>query len=989
MSTPRFALVLAGALAVGTLAVLPTPIASAADPKPESRQDAVLSSRLQEVNAEPEVTTREVADETSTPPDGPGSLLRYDEERYLVEIRVEEFTVDVVDRITAAGAIVTHENPELRLVTAGVKPDRLDNVADVDGVEYVADILTPITHAACPTGIVTEGDDRLHADDLRTAAGADGTGVSVGVLSDSFDQWSGAATHAAGDRTSGDLPGAGNPCSHPTPVNVLDDSEDEIDEGRAMAQVVHDLAPGAALSFATAFSGESEFADNIADLAAAGADVIVDDVSYFEEPFYQPGIIDNAIADVTATGVQYFSSAGNSNVVLGVNDVGSYEAMGYRPIPCPVMAIPSVDILDDCHDFDAGAGADSDFKVRVKPGREFLLDLQWAQPHFGVTNDIDLYLLDAAGNVLEKSIDPNLSSQKPVEVLSYENASASSQDLRIVIGRFSGSDTPRMKFVFFGDPDMFATMDYVTGSGGDVMGPTIIGHNGGANTVSVAARSVLGSTVQNFSSHGPVTHLFGPVSGTTAAATLGAARVLAKPDLTASDCGLNTFFGSFSAPYRFCGTSAAAPHAAAVAAVLSEVLTDAHPTAAPAQVRDLVITALRTTAFDQGLDPLVEGAGLVDAAAAEAPLAAALTAPGNTISFDAPAAARAGTSTQLAPVASSGQPVAVTVDAASMTVCSVAGSTVTYLTNGLCTLHANQAGGGSFDPASAVTEVVTVSKQVQSIHLALGTSGFVGAGAPAGASASSGLPVTLALTAGSAGICTLAGTTLNYAAPGTCTLNADQAGTAIFAAATQATRAVTVTRQSQTISFTAPGSGTVGGSGSVSASASSGLAVTIGVWPGSAGVCSLGDNTVSYLAAGTCTLTADQAGSSLFSPAPQAARSIAVAAPSVPAPPAPPPAPVAPSGSCGGRKATIVGTNGNDSLRGTSRADVIDARGGNDTIAGRGGNDVICGGNGNDTLKGNGGNDKLYGGAGRDALNGGSGRDSCSGGTGRDTTSSC
>ncbi|MBA3741919.1 S8 family serine peptidase [Sporichthya sp.] len=986
MPTPRFALVLAGALAVGALTALPAPIASAADPKPESRQDAVLSSRLQEVNAEPEVTTREVADETSTPPDGPGSLLRYDDQRYLVEIRVAEFTEDVLDRITAAGAIVTHENPELRLVTAGVKPDQLDNVADVEGVEYVADILTPITHAACATGIVSEGDEELHADDLRSATGADGTGLSVGVLSDSFDQWSGAPTHASGDVATGNLPGPGNTCA--TPVTVLDDSEqDEVDEGRAMAQVVHDLAPGAALSFATAFSGESEFADNIADLAAAGADVIVDDVSYFEEPFYQPGIIDNAIADVTATGVQYFSSAGNSNVVLGGNDVGSYEAMAYRPIPCPVMAIPSVDILDDCHDFDPGPGADSDFKVRLKPGRKFVLDLQWAQPHFGVTNDIDLYLLDGAGNVIEKSIDPNLSSKKPVEVLSYENDTASSQDLRVVIGRFSGSDTPRMKFVFFGDPDMFATMDYTTGSGGDVMGPTIMGHNGGADTVSVGARSVLASTVQNFSSHGPVTHLFAPVSGTTAAAALGAARVLAKPDLTASDCGLNTFFGSPSpGPYRFCGTSAAAPHAAAVAVVLSEVLTDAHPAATPVQVQDLVITAMRTTAVDQGLDPLVEGAGLIDAAAARMPLAAALSAPDNTISFDAPAAALAGTSTQLTPVASSGRPVALTVDAASTTVCFLAGNTVTYLTNGLCTLHANQAGGGGYDPASPVTVLVTVAKQVQSIHLSLGTSGFVGASAPAGASASSGLPVTLALTPASAGICTLAGTTLNYAAPGTCTLSADQAGTAIFAAATQAARAVTVTKQSQTISFAAPSSGTVGGNGSVSASASSGLTVTLNVAPGSAGVCSLAGNTVSYLAAGTCTLTADQAGSSLFNPAPQAARAITVVPPFVPAPPAPP---SAPSGSCGGRKATIVGTAGNDTLRGTRRADVIDARGGNDTVAGRGGNDVICGGNGNDTLKGNGGNDKLYGGAGRDALRGGAGRDSCSGGAGRDTTLSC
>ena len=55
----------------------------------------------------------------------------------------------------------------------------------------------------------------------------------------------------------------------------------------------------------------------------------------------------------------------------------------------------------------------------------------------------------------------------------------------------------------------------------------------------------------------------------------------------------------------------------------------------------------------------------------------------------------------------------------------------------------------------------------------------------------------------------------------------------------------------------------------------------------------------------------------------------------------PPPPP--PSGSCAGHRATIVGTNGNNTIHGTRGNDVIDAKGGNDTIYGGGGNDIICG----------------------------------------------
>jgi Ca2+-binding RTX toxin-like protein len=83
--------------------------------------------------------------------------------------------------------------------------------------------------------------------------------------------------------------------------------------------------------------------------------------------------------------------------------------------------------------------------------------------------------------------------------------------------------------------------------------------------------------------------------------------------------------------------------------------------------------------------------------------------------------------------------------------------------------------------------------------------------------------------------------------------------------------------------------------------------------------------------------------------------------------------------------ATIKGTDGNDTLTGTKRRDVIDGLGGNDTITGLSGKDVICGGFGDDVVKGGNAKDQLFGGAGNDSLLGGNGKDRMDGGDGTDT----
>ncbi len=103
-----------------------------------------------------------------------------------------------------------------------------------------------------------------------------------------------------------------------------------------------------------------------------------------------------------------------------------------------------------------------------------------------------------------------------------------------------------------------------------------------------------------------------------------------------------------------------------------------------------------------------------------------------------------------------------------------------------------------------------------------------------------------------------------------------------------------------------------------------------------------------------------------------------------------------PSAECA--NATIKGTTGDDTLRGTRKKDVIDGLAGNDTITGLNGKDVVCGSAGNDTISGGNakdrlfggiGNDTLLGGNGKDRMDGGDGTDACNGGRGKDRAVNC
>jgi hypothetical protein len=607
------------------------------------------------------------------PTEGPGSLV-HEGDRVIVEARFEEGAMARLEALREAGAEVKLASRRFQTVSLSVAPEHLAALAEVPGVTSVTPARAPKVYGAgetistaaggtstlCEGGsVISQGLEQMNIGAAREAFGARGAGETIGVLSDSFD----AATKgidgnpiestASKDEETGDLPGPRTPCEgQEVPVRVLaeppaGEGEEFTDEGRAMLQVLHDLVPHAHLAFATAYSTELEFAHNIELLArpvsegGAGADVIVDDVGYFAEPFFQDGPVAMAVKKVTEEGVTYLSAAGNENMqdTLGRN-IGSWEAPEYRPMACPEYLEPILgESSNGCMDFDPTAGKNAAFEMHVKPKGEVVIDMQWAEPRFGVETDLDAYLFDGNGKVLtfweEGEGDQNsVKDGEPFEIFGWENTSTATKTIKLVINRCAGAcnpeattGTPRLKFEFLSEGA--SSIEYPESSGGDIVGPTIYGHAGTASAITLGAVRYTESATaprepETYSSLGPVTHYYGPVVGKTPAAELGSPEVIAKPNVVATDCASTTFFASKKGgAWYFCGTSEAGPHAAAVAALMQQV----EPAATPETTVETMEES--ATPFTVVAAPEAVGAGMLNAKEA-------LTAIGGSLVDDPP-----------------------------------------------------------------------------------------------------------------------------------------------------------------------------------------------------------------------------------------------------------------------------------------------------------------------------------------------------------------
>jgi subtilisin family serine protease len=594
----------------------------------------------------------------SLPEHGPGSLLADAAGDPLVYIRLAQVDARSRSALSAAGARIIHASARYGMITALVAPRQLAAVAAVPGVVSMHEALAPMVQPpvgssarpavalaapkpspACPAGsVVSEGDTQLRAARARERFGVDGSGVTVGVLSGSYDVETATQLNAADDIAAGDLPGTGNPCGYTTPVQVLAESRVGVgrDEGRAMLQIVHDMAPRAALAFATASDGLYAFADNIRRLRGAGrADIIVDDYYYPEEPFFQDGPINVAIRDVVQDGAIYVTAGGNINVTdSSGRPIGSYEAPAYRPSACPTLkdaggnaVIPGV----DCHDFDAGDDVNPRIGMTLPAGGLIVLNFQWSESWFGVATDLDIFLVDEQNNLLAQSI--NGLGPSPFELLGYSNATDAPQKLYLIVGRTSGA-TPRLKFVI-GSAALAAPpiswLEYADMRSIDTFGPTTTDHALSADAITVGAAPYNDAhRTAPFSSHGPATVYWAPVESIRAAPPLPEPSVRAKPDVIATTGARTTFYGrimlggprcnpseSADAVCRFFGTSAAAPHAAGVLALVKQQAYQRDVALDQGQARQLLAQSAQ---WMRGLQD-VRGAGLIDAVGAVAAVA--------------------------------------------------------------------------------------------------------------------------------------------------------------------------------------------------------------------------------------------------------------------------------------------------------------------------------------------------------------------------------
>ena len=214
----------------------------------------------------------------------------------------------------------------------------------------------------------------------------------------------------------------------------------------------------------------------------------------------------------------------------------------------------------------------------------------------------------------------------------------------------------------------------------------------------------------------------------------------------------------------------------------------------------------------------------------------------------------------LTATASSG--LALTLTTSTPAICTVSGMTLTLKIAGTCTLVASQAGNSIYNPAPSITRSITLTKAPQTITFSPAESiNLSQSPYTLTATASSGLTVSFTSTTPS--ICTVSGNLLTVRAAGSCSVAANQTGNSTYASAPSVSRAITTTKAPQTIAFAPPVSLTNAQSPyTLTATASSGLAVTVA--SSTPDICTVSALRLTLVAAGTCTLVASQAGSSVY-----------------------------------------------------------------------------------------------------------------------------
>jgi hypothetical protein len=482
-------------------------------------------------------------------------LLKIDNEGNIdVSLTVLSQTDDELMQLEKLGMNISFTLPEYGVIEGSLPYNQIEAVAGLDFVQNVGIPGRPFLNAG---SVTSAGDTVLRAADARSTFGIDGTGIKIGVISTGVD-------HLSASQASGDLPY----------VQVL--KAGSGDEGTAMLEIIHDLAPGAELAFYTGTISSVDMVAGIAALEAAGCDIIVDDIGWSNEPKFEDGAIAQAARNFVNNGGVYVSSAGN--------DAQKHYYHQYVRTSGPGGAYPYA------HDY---GGADIGNTFTIPNGGGVVAILQWNNQWGHSGDDLDLFLCRSSdGSILASSVGVQNGNDNPWEALSWGNSSGSSVSVYIAVEEYSLVSAPSSLVLDY-HAWYSSGLQYVTPEN------SVIGHAAVEEILSTAAAAAATpSTIESFSSHGPSTIYFPSYQNRQV------------PNITGVD-GVQTKTGQlgyFSNP--FYGTSASAPHVAAIAALVW----CAQPSLTSSQVRN----AITSTAVDKGTAgyDYTWGFGLADAYAA-------------------------------------------------------------------------------------------------------------------------------------------------------------------------------------------------------------------------------------------------------------------------------------------------------------------------------------------------------------------------------------
>ncbi len=583
--------------------VVATPGSSWAQQPPPFKHDKLSSILAQLVNATQSVPQSLTQYAFSAAPPQPGMQAYLDAglmsidgwEQIQVYIHVTSATAGDLAELVSRNAVVERQSDDGHIIQARLP---ISNLAEIAGLDFVKAVTLPQYGHSNVGSKLTEGDALLDFDDLRTTLGVDGTGVTVGVISDGIFGLE--AAIASGDLPATTLVRDGGGKLTSTSGGVIAASfrgDGDLEgglgaaptgaEGTAMLEIIRDIAPGAQLRFAN-FNTSLEFIAAV-DFLAANSDIVVDDIGFFRLPYDQT----SDVSTNTATELNrltnpirgYYNAVGNQArshyQELYVNSGVDGSTKGRDPGSFHQFA--ATGSTTDCLDL----GTRTSNLITVDAGATATVYLTWDDTFGSATSDYDMFAFETGTNTLVgASINNNITLGDPWETVSFTNNSASLRSYDIFVQNYLNASVARTFDIFVLGAKTLVCGDATTFNYNTLSSSVPGQSDAGGGVVSVGAINASdpgADNIASYSSQGPTNN------GAT------------KPDVTAVDGVSVTGSGGFFDP--FYGTSAAAPHVAALAALLLEVdpdLKSGEPGDDPAADRAALRAAIVGTSVDLG-----------------------------------------------------------------------------------------------------------------------------------------------------------------------------------------------------------------------------------------------------------------------------------------------------------------------------------------------------------------------------------------------------